>query len=480
MKLIDRRIGFFFLLIFCFSVSTFSAVLGNSEEADITGIWQGALSIQGMELRIVIHISADSTGALTATMDSPDQGATGIAVSKVIFDGDSLRLEVAVVRGFFEGKFLADSLQFDGKWSQGGFSLPLKLAKIEKVPEIKRPQVPEKPYPYDEEEVLYKNEKADIELAGTLTTPKGDGSFPAVLLISGSGAQDRDETIFNHRPFLVLSDYLTRQGIAVLRVDDRGVGGSGGSVSQSTSEDFAGDVLSGIEFLKTQPKINKKKIGLIGHSEGGIIAPMVAAKSKDVAFIVLMAGTGLTGEEILYLQAALIYKANGATDEAIAENRAQQEQLFSIMKTEKDDSVAAEKIKEVVKKSFDKLSDEERKQAGDIESLADGQAKQLLSPWFKFFISYDPKPALKKVKCPVLAINGSKDLQVPPKENLEAIEQALKAGGNKSVTIKELPEINHLFQTSTTGSPTEYGKIEETIAPVALHKMRDWILEVCK
>ncbi len=480
MKPMKKNISFFLLLILCSTVSTFSTVLGHTEETDITGIWQGALSIQGMELRIVIHISADSTGALTATMDSPDQGATGIAVSAVKFNGDSLRLEVAVVRGFYEGKFLADSLQFDGNWSQSGFSLPLKLTKIEKLPEIKRPQMPEKPYPYDEEEVLYKNEKAGIDLAGTLTRPKADGPFPAVLLISGSGAQDRDETIFNHKPFLVLSDYLTRQGIAVLRVDDRGVGGSGGSVSQSTSEEFAGDVLRGVEFLKKQPKIDKKKIGLIGHSEGGIIAPMVASKSKDVAFIVLMAGTGLTGEEILYKQDALIFKANGANDEAIADNRAQQEQLFSILKKEKDDSLAAEKIKDVIKKSFEKLSDEERKQAGDIESLADGKAQQLLSPWFRFFIAYDPKPALKKVACPVLAINGSKDLQVPPKENLEAIEQALKAGGNKNVTIRELPELNHLFQTSATGSPTEYSKIEETIAPAALQLIGDWILKTSK
>ena len=480
MKLISK-IGLFLFLLILFSGTTLShTVVDDADDVDIKGIWQGALSIQGMELRIVIHLSNDSTGALTGTMDSPDQGATGIPISEVRFNGDSLRLEVEVARGVFKGKFLADSLLFDGTWSQGGFSLPLKLAKVDKLPEIKRPQTPEKPYPYDEEDVSYKNGKADIELAGTLTTPRGDGPFPVVLLISGSGAQDRDGAIFNHKPFLVISDYLTRQGIAVLRVDDRGVGGSGGNVSQSTSEDFAGDVLAGIEFLKTRPKIDKTKIGLIGHSEGGIIAPMAAAQSKDVAYIVLMAGTGLPGDKILYLQAALIAKTAGATDEAIAENRAQQEQLFAVLKTEKDDSVAAIKLKEVIKKSIENLTEEQKKQAGDVESIADGQVKQINTPWFRFFLTYDPKTALKKVTCPVLAINGSKDLQVPPKENLQAIEQTLKAAGNENVTIKELPDLNHLFQTSETGSPTEYSKIEETIAPVALQIIGDWILEICK
>ncbi|MFZ5517435.1 MAG: alpha/beta hydrolase family protein [Candidatus Zhuqueibacterota bacterium] len=469
-----------FLLISLLATRGLSAATGAGETVDITGVWQGALKIQAMELRLVVHLSADSTGAWAATMDSPDQGAFGIPIDKVKFNGDSLRFDVAVVRGFYEGKFVADSLIFNGHWNQGGMSLPLKLTKVDKAPEIKRPQLPQKPYPYDEEEVSYRNETAAIQITGTLTSPRGDGPFPAVLLISGSGAQDRDESLFNHKPFLVLSDYLTRRGIAVLRVDDRGVGGTGGSVNQSTSEDFASDVLAGVQFLKNHPRIDKSKIGLIGHSEGGLIAPMAAARSGDVAFIVLMAGPGLTGEEILYLQAALISRASGQSEEAIEENRVQQEQLFTIMKSEPNDSLATIKIKDIVKKSFEKMTDEERKQAGDVEEIARGQAKRILTPWFRYFLTYDPRIVLGQVKCPVLAINGGKDLQVPPKENLTAIEKALKDAGNNRVTIREIPDLNHLFQTSTSGAPMDYGKIEETMAPAAMAIIGDWIVEVCR
>jgi len=477
MKSYRNMILMVLVLIFLLATTGQSAA---GETIDITGVWQGALNIQTMELRLVVHLSQDSTGALTATLDSPDQGAFGIPVSAVKFNGDSLRFDVAVVRGFYEGKIVADSLIFIGEWNQGGIALPLKLAKVDKLPEIKRPQLPQKPYPYDEEEVSYKNESAAIQIAGTLTSPRGNGPFPAVLLITGSGAQDRDESLFNHKPFLVLSDYLTRRGIAVLRVDDRGVGGTGGSVNQSTSEDFASDVLAGVQFLKNQPRIDQSKIGLVGHSEGGLIAPIAAAKSSDVAFIVLMAGPGLPGEEILYLQGALISRASGQSEEAIEENRVQQEQLFSIVKSEPNDSLAAIRIRDIIKESFDKMTDEEKKQAGDMEELTQGQAKRILTPWFRYFLTYDPRIVLGQVKCPVLAINGGKDLQVPPKENLAAIEKALTAAGNTRVTIREIPDLNHLFQTSTNGAPMAYGKIEETMAPVAMTIIGDWILEMCR
>jgi len=334
-----------------------------------------------------------------------------------------------------------------------------------------------KPYPYKEEEVTYKNKDAGISLAGTLTLPSGDAPFPAVLLITGSGPQDRNETIYNHRPFLLLADYLTRQGIAVLRVDDRGVGKSTEGFSQATSEDFASDVLAGIEYLKARKEINPKQIGLIGHSEGGLIAPMIAAKSPDVAFIILMAGTGLTGEEILYLQGALIFRAMGVSEEDIIKKCQFNEKIFSVLKEEEDSEIAEERLRQMFMEDWEKMSDEEKEQIGDPEAYLKAQLQSLLSPWLKFFLTYDPKPTLSKVKCPVLAINGEKDLQVPPKENLSAIEEALKAGGNQNYTIKEIPNLNHLFQTTQTGVPSEYAKIEETISPVALKIISDWILE---
>jgi pimeloyl-ACP methyl ester carboxylesterase len=343
--------------------------------------------------------------------------------------------------------------------------------------EILRPQVPKKPYPYIEEEVAYKNKDAGISLAGTLTLPFGDTLFPTVLLITGSGPQDRNETIYNHRPFLILADYLTRQGIAVLRVDDRGVGESTGDFPRATSEDFASDVLAGIEYLKARKEINPKQIGLIGHSEGGIIAPMVAVKSSDVAFIVLMAGTGLTGEEILYLQGALISRVMGVSEEDIAKNRQFNEKIFSLIREEKEEKTIEEKLRQMFMADWAELNEEEKKAIGDPEVYLKAQLQSLLSPWLKFFLTYDPKPTLSKVKCPVLAINGEKDLQVPPKENLSAIEEALVAGGNKNFTVKELPGLNHLFQTAQMGLPAEYAKIEETISPEVLKIIGDWILE---
>ncbi len=298
-----------------------------------------------------------------------------------------------------------------------------------------------------------------------------------MILISGSGAQDRDETIFRHQPFLVLADMLTRRGVAVLRVDDRGVGGSSGNISSSTSEDFAGDVEAGIALLKSRGDIDGRKIGLMGHSEGGIIAPIVAARSRDVAFIVLLAGTGLPGDEIVLLQARLIGKAMGASDKDLDKQQDMQERFFKIMKTETDPKKAGVALREELKKLLGELSPEDRKKAGDIETQVENELKKVESPWFRFFLSFDPRPTLAKVQCPVLALNGEKDLQVPPKENLEEISKAIKSGGNTRVTTKQLPGLNHLFQTCKTGAVSEYAEIEETIAPAALQVIGDWISE---
>ncbi len=452
-----------------------SIALPYSNEA-IEGIWQGTLKAAAVQLRIVFKISQGAEGILTATMDSPDQGVKDIPIDEVIFENGNLRLEIKAAMGVFEGEMRDDGLSIEGEWRQGGQVFPLLLELIDEVVELLRPQEPKKPYPYQEEEVVYENKQAAVKLAGTLTIPRQEGPFPAVLLISGSGPQDRDETLFGHHPFLVLADYLTRRGIAVLRVDDRGIARSTGDFAQATSEDFASDVLAGVEYLKSRKEIDPEKIGLIGHSEGGMIAPIVAVQSSDVAFIILMAGTGLTGEEILYLQAALIARVAGANDEIIAKNLSLQEQLFTVLKEEPDDTVAEKRLRSIYEDTISerKLSEKEKEIA---EANIEAEIKSILSPWFRYFLTYNPSPTLIKVKCPVLAINGEKDLQVPPKENLAAIEEALKAGGNKNYTIKELPGLNHLFQTAQTGSLSEYVTIEETISPTALKMMSDWILE---
>ncbi|MBU4330959.1 MAG: alpha/beta fold hydrolase [Acidobacteria bacterium] len=452
-----------------------------TQEADkrIEGSWLGTLNAMGTELRLVFNISRSEDGTLAATMDSLDQGSMGNPMDGVRFEDGKWILELKRAGVTYTAELSEDGQTLKGIFKQGGFTAPFDARRSEpiKKEELIRPQDPKKPYPYHEEDVTYTNDKDGITLAGTLTFPMEGGPFPAVVLITGSGAQNRDEELMGHRPFLVLADYLTRRGIAVLRVDDRGVGGSTGKISESTSVDFAGDVLAGVAFLKTRKEIDPKKIGLIGHSEGGIIAPIAAAKSKDVTFIVLMAGTGLNGEEILYLQGALLNRAGGYSEEIIQANLDQQKKIFSIMKKHEK----AEDIRTELQNSFNddikKMSVEDREALGDNpQQKFDSEMEQILTPWFRFFLTYDPLPALRKVTCPVLAINGEKDLQVPPKENLAAIEGALKEAGNTDYTLKELPGLNHIFQKAETGSVSEYIKIEETINPEALKTIGDWIL----
>ncbi len=411
-------------------------------------------------------------------MDSPDQGAKGIVLDEVTVKEDAVRLELKSARIVYEGKRAADGREITGEFKQAGQTFPLTLKKVARAKESRRPQTPRKPYPYEEIEVAYENTQGGIKLAGALTVPRSGGPFPAVLLITGSGAQDRDETILGHKPFLVLADYLTRRGIAVLRVDDRGVGGSTGKTSEATSADFADDVLAGIAFLKGRKEIDPSRIGLLGHSEGGIIAPLVASRSRDVAFIVLLAGTGLPSEEVLYLQAAAILKIAGADAESLARQKAIQQRIFALLRAEKDNAVAEKKIRAALDEHLSRLGENEKKQG--LESLAglagvDGQVRMVLSPWFRHFLDYDPRPALRKVTCPVLALNGEKDVQVPAEANLQAIAAALQDAGNKDVTTLELPNLNHLFQTCKTGSVTEYGAIEETMAVAALETIADWI-----
>jgi len=448
---------------------------GLGEMADIIGAWQGTLKVPNGELRLVFNISQGQDGKLSANMDSPDQGAKGLPIDEATFENGSLKLNAKSIGGAFEGQ-LQDDGTINGNWSQSGLSFPIVLSKGGKAPELQRPQEPKKPYPYKEEEIVYENKEAGIKIAGTLTLPESGEPFPVVLLITGSGPQDRNETVFGHHPFLVLADYLTQRGIAVLRVDDRGVGESTGDFSQATTIDLADDVLAGVEYLKSRKEIDPKRIGLIGHSEGGIIAPIVATESSDVAFIVLMAGTGLTGEEVLYLQGKLVAKSEGASDETIAKGLEANKRIFAVLKEEEDSAVAEKKIRKIIEDSMATMTDQEKQSVANTE----GQLKFLLSPWFRFFLTYDPKPTLVKVKCPVLALNGSKDVQVAPKDNLGAIEDALASSGNTNYTVMELPNLNHLFQTAQTGAPSEYVKIEETISPIALKAIGDWILEQTK
>jgi pimeloyl-ACP methyl ester carboxylesterase len=459
---------------------TFSKKDKPTPEPKIVGkeqIWEGKLPVGvGVEYRLVVRLNKTEAGDWLGRLDSLEEGFKGLKLTAITLDKARLAFDLKVSSAKYDGKLNAEGTEAVGTWSQNGANIPLTFKKTEKVTVVRRPQTPTPPFPYKSENVRYENKAGGVTLSGTLTEPQGSGPFPAVILISGSGAQDRDETIFQHKPFLVLADALCRRGVAVLRVDDRGVGGSSGSTPDSTSEDFAGDVLAGIAFLKSRPMIDARKIGLIGHSEGGLIAPLVAARSSDVAFIVLMAGTGMSGEDVIYQQGQLLGKAAGADAKALERQGKIQRQLFDVIKTEKDHAKAVARMREAVKKTISELSEAERKNAGDVEAALDAQIKRVDSPWFRFFLTFDPRTAFAQVRCPVLALNGDKDLQVAPKENLAEIEKALKKAGNTRVTIRELPGLNHLFQTCKTGAVAEYAVIEETIAPAALKVIGDWVL----
>ena len=445
--------------------------------ADIAGTWQGTLDVTVVKLRLVVEFKKKDGGGYTATMDSPDQNAFDIPIDEVTIADKTVKFTIKGLGGAYEGKLADDGKQIDGKWSQGGLSLALNLKPGEKVASPKRPQEPKPPFPYNVEDVTYENKEAGIKIAGTLTLPKEGGPFPAVLLISGSGPQDRNEEIMGHKPFLLWADYLTRRGIAVLRVDDRGVGGTGGKPGESTIEDHAGDALAGVAYLKSRSDIDAKKIGLMGHSEGGLVAPAAAVKSSYVSFIVLLAGTGVVGEEILYSQGKLIAKSAGASDEAAAKNEEMQRKIFTIVKETDDPAAAMVKLAAVLVEVKASLTEEQKKAIEASAGVAEAQLKMVLTPWFRHFLKYDPKPVLEKVTCPVLAICGEKDLQVDPKLNLPPIEAALKTAGNKDFTVKELPGLNHLFQASKTGAISEYQQNEETINPAALEIVADWLVK---
>lgn len=343
---------------------------------------------------------------------------------------------------------------------------------------INRPQEPSKPYPYYTEEVTFENTQAQVTLAGTLTLPSAAGNYPAVILISGSGAQNRNEEISGHKPFLIIADHLTKHGIAVLRYDERGVGKSTGNFKTATTADFALDVASAVEFLKLREEIDREKIGLIGHSEGGLIAPMVASNSKDISFIVLLAGPGIEIRKVLLMQQELITKANGVSESDIEKYILPiHNEAYRIISESNDSRTLKADLVKLIEQSYEDTPSDLMSSDMSKEEVISTQSDKWSSEWFRNFLKYDPALILEKVTCPVLALNGEKDLVMTPKENLSGIGNALEKGGNTKVTVKELANLNHLFQNCKTGSPAEYAKIEETFSPLALNEISDWILK---
>jgi len=446
----------------------------------LAGHWQALLKVSPViGLRLSLEVTKTAAGAYEATLFSLDQTSEGIPVSGLTENAGTVTLKVPSIAGAYYGTLNADRSELAGEWKQGGATFPLTFKRVAEAPALHRPQDPKKPYPYREEEVTVPNPAAGIKLAGTLTLPPGEGPHPAVVLITGSGPQDRNESLMGHHPFLVLADHLTRNGIAVLRCDDRGIAQSTGDFSKAVTTDFADDALAAVAWLRSRKEIDPLKIGLIGHSEGGIVAPMAAVREPDhIAFIVLLAGVGVPMEQLLARQGADLARAMGESKEKTEKSVAVQRALFTMLKATPDDATAQKLALEIMKKQVAEYLPEERKAVGFSDAMIEGQSKMIATPWFRKLLIYDPRPTLRKVQCPVLALNGEKDLQVAANENLAGIQEALFEGESMHFETVPFPGLNHLFQTCTTGAPTEYGEIEETIAPIVLEKISSWIRDL--
>lgn len=445
-----------------------------AQNLEITGSWKGAIYVGNDHLNLVLHIKAQSNG-LTATLDSPDQMALGIPIDSVHFTNDTLVLKLPALQAGYQG-ILINKNKIEGRWTQAGMTFDLNLFRITDEAEGPfRPQLPVPPYPYATEEVSIQNPNTGVTLAGTLTIPRGRGPHPAILLISGSGPQNRDEEIAGHKPFLVLADFLTRNGIATLRYDDRGVAGSSGAFEGATTVDFMHDAKAAFQYLLAQGRIDRNRCGLVGHSEGGMIAQMMAASQKEVRFIVLLAAPGIPTHELMLTQARLIARAQGASENEIKISGESNSAIFDILRKENDLDVARKLVNIEMERLAENLSGQDTARKSMLTEQLISGVESVFTPWFLFFINYDPAEYLSNVKCPVLALNGGKDVQVEAISNLEAIKHTLEASGNKQVTTKLFPELNHLFQTAKTGAPREYAQIEETFSEEAMQLISDWI-----
>ncbi len=422
--------------------------------AQIEGYWKGEMNVGVQKLETAFDIKAVENG-YAATFDVPAQGAYDIPVDETIFQDGHLQLAMSAMGARYLGT-LKDNV-IEGEFTQNGMTFTLNLARSEMKEQKKtRPQDPQPPFKYQIEEVTFVNEKEGNKLAGTLTIPEGEGPFPAMVLVSGSGQQNRDEELMNHRPFWVIADYCARHGIAVLRYDDRGVGGSDGEVKNATSMDFSYDAEAAFDYLRNRKEINATKVGILGHSEGGVINFMVSSRRPEVAFLVSLAGPSVNGIEVLKEQQAAILRASGMSEEMVQFNGNANAQMFDIIETSNDWEEADTLLRQLLKGW------------GYNEELTEQTVGQMASPWMYYFLRYDPTDAIVKTNCPALLLNGSKDLQVIASQNLPGYEKIIAEHGKTNLTLRELPDLNHLFQHCETGSPNEYFEIEETISPEVL------------
>lgn len=431
----------------------------------VSGDWIGQLD-SGFKVRVHLEKSASGyRGHLT----NPSGNETDF--DQVTFDGTHLHFAISKLNLRYDASWNDQEKVWNGSLTfQQVYPLTLRRAAASDLAlvEHKRPQevaIMSHSRPYVDQDVRFENPAGRIQLAGTLSMPSGKGPFPAVVLISGTGHNTRDEDVWGHKVFLVLADALTRRGIAVLRYDKRGVGGSTGDYDAATTLDLTSDAEAAVTWLKTQPEIDPRRIGVLGHSEGGIIAPAVAAEDKSVAYVVMIAGPTIRGDKLFVLQSAMTAKTYGAPDGYIAKRKIFDQELYHAIISAPSDLVALDRAKAIVAQGVaDNVVD-----ANEAKTLAEDDTR----PWERYFLAYDPARTLTSLKVPVLALNGSLDVQVPAKEDLAAAREALK--GNPNATVIELPGMNHLLQDARTGSPNEYNEIEETMSPAALKIITDWV-----
>jgi dipeptidyl aminopeptidase/acylaminoacyl peptidase len=444
------------------SMAMQAAVAQPAEAAPLDGDWDGGIRIAaGMDLQLILHLAGTES-----TLESPEQSNRRAPIS-IVRDGQKVAIDVPSVGGRFEGTLSPDGRSLVGAFTQRGAASPASFkrrAPGQAAPVAARPQEPKPPFPYAIEEVRLPG-AGGVTLGCTLTRPQGSAPVPAMLLIAGSGPQNRDEALVGHKPFLLLADRLTRAGIAVLRCDKRGVGGSGGHFASATLDDFAADASAAVAWLRSQPGIDPARIGLLGHSEGGEVAPMVAGRSA-IAFVVLIAPPGISGADVLLTQKKLIELADGMPAATVGRSVANQRALFAIATSTDDDATVRAKALALMAT---------RGSTGpQAQMLADG----LASPSFRRFLSNDPIPALKALHVPVLVVQGLRDVQVTPADNLPPIRAAL--AGNKAAEIVELPGLNHLLQPAVTGAPAEYRGITTTMDEGALSRIVDWARQQAK
>ncbi len=446
----------------------------------VNGAWSGTI----VGIKLIFHFTTGPSGKTEGTMDSPQQGAIGLPLKSVLVTRDSINcLLTSPTTASYAAARVNDST-LAGSWSQGGRSTSLDLRRLSPTEAAlyappRRPQTPVPPYPYHSDSVEYDNADKTVHLGATLTYPVKGGPFPAVILITGSGTQDRDEKMLGHKPFAVIADYLTRRGYAVLRVDDRHAGLSTGDVSSKvTTEDFAKDVETSFAWLKTQKQVDPLGIGLIGHSEGAMIAPMVAAAHKDIAFIISLAGPA-SGRETMIYQTMEPLKKSGASGDYIAYSMVREKIQLNNMLTATDSASFMKGVDSEYRAYLSAVPDSMRRNyvlsPEKYKASMAPQMAMLLLDWWKFLIKYKASDYYPKVKCPVLALGGEKDIQVPNANDLPVIDSILRAAGNNKVTVHLMPGLNHLFQRCKNCTVAEYGQLEESFSPEALGVMGDWM-----